>query len=184
MVYKTDWFDQNAVEILRSGGVGVGPTDTVYGVLAVADDEAAIERIYQLKRRDKTKSLIVLVSHIDQLKQFGVTDEGIQQAKHYWPGATTLVLNAPEAPGYLRRDKPSLAIRLPGKKSLRKLISKTGPLVAPSANPEGQSPALSHKQAVNYFGDEVDLYVGDNSPVSASSSSIISLINDQPEQLR
>jgi L-threonylcarbamoyladenylate synthase len=59
----------------------------------------------------------------------------------------------------LHGGQDSLAFRIPKKQSLRALLRKTGPLVAPSANPQGKAPASKITEAKQYFGDRVDFYV-------------------------
>ena len=152
--------------ILLSGGIGVIRTDTLYGIVARAQNQSAVERVYALKSRDEKKSPIVLVSSIDQL--FDAVDTPAVVAS-YWPGKVSIVLPSVDAPVWIRRDNHSVAYRLPHDSALQNLLNITGPLIAPSANPEGKKPASSIDEAVAYFGDEVDFYVDggtitDNSP--------------------
>ncbi len=181
---EQSWYNPSSVSLLKSGSVVCGPTDTVYGLLASTDHQQAIDRIYEIKQRDRTKSLIVLISNTKELKNFGVSDTDVARAELYWPAKTSLIINTPNAPRYLTRGKPNLAFRMPDSNMLRKLIFKTGPLVAPSANPEGQIPALSKTQAKNYFGKKVDCYVGSNKVVANSSSVILDLSQQSVRQVR
>jgi len=177
-------YNQHIADIIRSGGIGVGPTDTIYGILALANNQTAVERVYELKGRNSSKPCIVLIDKPEQLSEYGVEDIYAQKAKPYWPAPITLVLPTISAPDYLSRGQDSLAFRMPDSTSLRKLIRATGPLIAPSANPEGELPALSVKQAKAYFADRVDFYVGSNHPIQASASTILKLYGDNVEQLR
>lgn len=178
------FYNQQITDILHDGGVGVGPTDTIYGLLAQADNQEAVERVYKLKTRNPSKPCIVLVERPEQLADYGVDKEYIEKAKPYWPAPVTLVLPTKSAPDYLTRGHDSLAFRMPDSIALRKLISVAGTLIAPSANPEGMLPSLSVNQAKAYFGDEVDFYVGSNQPIDASASTILKLTGDSVEQLR
>ena len=99
------------------------------------------------------------------LKKFGVeTDDRTKTIfKKYWPGKVSIIFPVSWTSDvrklkYLHRGKKSLAFRLPAKKSLINLLEKTGPLVAPSANPEGKKPAAGIKEAKKYFGNQVDFY--------------------------
>lgn len=177
-------YNQQISEALKSGAIGVALTDTVYGILALANDEKAVERVYALKGRRPDKPCIILVDDPAQLKIYGVEDEYIAKAKPYWPAPITLVLPTDSAPQYLTRGHKSLAFRMPDNSGLRKLIRNSGPLIAPSANPEGEAPALSMTQAKAYFGNYVDFYVGDNKPVLAKASTILRLNAEHVEQLR
>jgi len=152
---------KQVIEILKKGGVGVLPTDTVYGLVGRAEDKKAVERIYKLKKRNKSKPFIILISDLSDLKKFEVSPskEIISFLKKIWPGRISIILPLQSLRfSYLHRGKKSLAFRIPASIFLRKVISKTGPLVAPSANFEGEPPAVSIEEAEEYFGDRVDFY--------------------------
>lgn len=150
------------VGLLHAGGVGVLPTDTIYGLVGSALMPKTIERVYKLKKRSPDKPLIVLIADIEELEQFGVvlSEKLIAQLHHYWPGAHSIILpTIDEDFFYLHRGGGTIAFRLPDKENLRELIQKTGPLVAPSANIEGKSPAQTIEQARKYFGTDVAFYI-------------------------
>lgn len=150
--------DPAVVECLRSGGIVVARTDTLYGVLARAGDEQAVARVYALKDRSQHKSPIVLVADQSQLhEEPPVATSQLMQQK--WPGPVSIIVPTMHAPLWLRRENDSVAYRLPQHKELVELITQTGALIAPSANPEAHEPALSIDEAYDYFGDQVDLYV-------------------------
>lgn len=149
---------QDAASILVNGGVGIIRTDTLYGVVARADNEAAVERIFQVKGRTPTKSPIVLIASNDQL--FDSYDTSVYDyLQKQWPGPRSIILPSTKAPAWLQRGNNSVAYRLPDYPGLCQLIATTGPLIAPSANPEGDPPAMTIDEAVAYFGDNVDFYV-------------------------
>lgn len=160
MILKTNLINQ-IVSTLSQGGVVVMPTDTVYGIVSRAEDNAAVERIYKVKKRNKEKKLITLISDWEQTKKFGTDSSKFTIPEYDEP--TTIILN----------DK---AFRLPKDPELRALIRETGPLVAPSANLEGQTPARNVTEARNYFGNQVDLYV-DGGEIEGRASKIIRLSN-------
>ncbi len=171
---------------LKAGKVGIIPTDTIYGLVASAKHPAAVERIYQLKQRDTTKPCIILVAHPDNVSQFGVDRLKLSQASAYWPGAVSVVVPIP-APNkqvsYLLRGGESLAFRCPKTKWLRQLLEESGPLIAPSANPEGLPPAATITEAQKYFSERVDFY-HDAGELVARPSKLISLLTDKPLVLR
>ena len=108
--------------------------------------------------------MIILIGSINDLNKFGIKlkSEDQKLVKKFWPGPVSIIFKCGAKKfEYLHRGKKSLAFRLPKKKLLRKLIEKVGPLVAPSANPEGLQPAQNIKQAKKYFGKKVDFYVND-----------------------
>lgn len=145
-------------EVLLHGGVGVIPTDTLYGVVACALQQPAVERVYALKGRLPTKPCIILCSSLDELALFGAhLSERQQDALSKLSGAVSFILPC-DAPEYLHRGVHSLAFRVPKSERVREFLSETGPLIAPSSNPEGLPPATTIDEAQAYFGDRVDFY--------------------------
>jgi L-threonylcarbamoyladenylate synthase len=164
-------------KILRSGGVGIFPTDTLYGFVGSALKKATVERIYSLRKREKDKPMIVLISSLKELETFGIylTMEQEKLLKKYWPGKVSVVLECKKKKWqHLHRGKNSIAFRFSDDKNLLEILKKVGPLVAPSANIAGEKPAESIGQAQAYFGDEVDFYV-DCGKLKSKPSTLISL---------
>jgi len=154
--------DKKIITIIKKGGVGVLPTDTLFGLVGSAFSQKAVERISEIKGRNSKKPFIILISSLKDLSQFEIElDENAENfLQKNWPGKVSIVFPCPNKKlEYLHRGTKSLAFRLPKKKSLIDLIKKTGPLVAPSANPEGESPAQNITEARKYFGDKIDFYV-------------------------
>jgi L-threonylcarbamoyladenylate synthase len=176
--------DPQIVRILNAGGIGIIRTDTLYGLVGRADDQSAVQRIYDLKHRDEAKSPIVLIGLPSQ-----VYDEPNEQAKRViagsWPGKVSLILPSENAPEWIRRGNASVAYRLPDDVELRQLLRNTGPLVAPSANPEGEEPAMNIDQAAAYFGSGVDFYIDGGEVTDATPSQLIRVNSDgHTERLR
>lgn len=175
----TDKHDHHVTTILESGGVGILRTDTLYGILARADNEEAVERVYALKDRNAAKSPIVLISDPEQL--YDKPDSAVMQLiSKKWPGKVSIIMPAPTAPKWLSRGNGSVAYRLPDNESLRTLLGKTGPLIAPSANPEGAPPAMTITEAQEYFGEGVDFYIDEGRVTDESPSQLLRL-NDSGE---
>jgi len=183
---KNNWI--TAEKILIKGGVGILPTDTLYGLVGSAFSKKAINRIYKIKERDKSKPLIVLIHSDKDLDLFGVKLES-QLSKFLgkvWPGKVSVIL-----PCLLKkfesihRGTNSIAFRMIGKenKNLFNLIKKVGPIVAPSANKESLSPALTIKEARDYFGSKVDFYV-DGGIRKSKSSTLITFKDNKKIVLR
>lgn len=148
--------------ILKKGGVGIIPTDTLYGMVGSALIPGVVEKIYELRHRDLNKPMIILISSIEDLRFFNVklNREDNNILNDIWPGKVSIVFECGlEKFHYLHRGKKSLAFRLPGDEYLRRILRETGPLVAPSANTEGKAPAKTIKEAKEYFGDNVQFYV-------------------------
>lgn len=176
----------DASNYLANGKVGVIPTDTIYGLVGEALLPNTVERIYEIKVRKPDKPLIILISSLEDLKLFGIkiNEKTKSIFKEYWPGKVSIILPCPKDKfEYLHRGTNTLAFRLPDYPDLRKLIKKTGPLVAPSANPAGLPPAKTIKEAQDYFGNRIDFYV-DGGRLDSPPSTLISLASGKVEVLR
>lgn len=138
---------------MTPGGLAVLRTDTIYGIVARADDEQAVHRLYEVRDRNVAKSCIVLIA--DASQQYGANPCDLPEAV----APTSYVVPAADAPSWLLRTNDELAYRIPRVEWLRELLRQTGPLIAPSANPEGLAPARTIDEARKYFGDEVDYYL-------------------------
>ncbi len=159
-VYKT--LNDKIAAAVKAGRIAVIPTDTIYGIVGSALRPETVEKIYRLRKRNRTKPMIILIGELKQLSLFGIKLdlETKKKLDCFWPGKTSIILPCPSAKfRYLHRGKRTLAFRLPALKSLSKFLQKTGPLVAPSANIEGMPPAQNIDEAKKYFGDKVDFYV-------------------------
>lgn len=177
------WNDQNLIKILKNDGVAVMPTDTIYGIVGRANSVSTVERIYKARKRNPEKPCIILIADIGDLEKFSITLSQLARTvlANTWTleeEPTSVVLDCPnEQFVYLHRGTKTLAFRLPAQKELQNLLKQTGPLVAPSANPEGLPPAENIAQAKKYFGDEVDLYI-DGGEIKGKASKIIRLHKD------
>lgn len=166
-------------KVLIENGVVVMPTDTLYGILGKAQDVSVVNRIYSIRKRNPEKPCIILIGDISELEKFCITlsEEQKKEIEKY-RGPTSFVLDCPEEKfEYLHRGTKTLAFRLPAQKDLQDLLKQTGPLIAPSANIEGLSPAQNIAEAKKYFGDLVDLYV-DGGEVKGKASRVIKLNKD------
>lgn len=179
-------FTSEAAKTLKGGGVGVVPTDTLYGMSASVFYRDGIERIYRLRKRNRKKPLIVLIASFTDLKRFGIRlkPEIHKLLTDLWPGKVSAVLPCLNKRfDYLHRGTGTLAFRLPKYPKLRAFLKKTGPIVSTSVNPEGLPPAKTIAQAVKYFGDKVDFYI-DAGHLDSPSSTVVSLLKWKPEVLR
>ncbi|MFH1161836.1 MAG: L-threonylcarbamoyladenylate synthase [Candidatus Jorgensenbacteria bacterium] len=154
--------DKKLIAVIKKGGVGVMPTDTIYGLVGSALLPKTVERIYRLRKRNPKKPVIVLIADLRDLVRFGIKLE--PRVKTFlwkiWPGPYSVVLPCPSKKfAYLHRGTETLAVRLPKPQWLRTLLKATGSLVAPSANPQGKLPARTVAEAKKYFGERVDFYV-------------------------
>ncbi len=177
------------ITTLAHNGLAIIATDTLYGIVGKATEKEVVEHIYEVKGRDENKPFIILVPSIATLETFGVllTDNDREKISQWWPGPVTVILPvAPayqEALSYLHRGTNELAFRMPGKPSLIELLQHTGPLVAPSANPQGKEPAHTMAEAKEYFGDAI-AYYEDEGEVHGLPSTIVRLQNGEITVIR
>ena len=165
--------------ILKSGGVAVIRTDTLYGIVARADNEQAVDRVFRAKHRDPKKSCIILIANKSQA--YGDMDSVTYDNSV----PTSILIESPQAPHWLLRANSQLAYRIPNNTFLVELLEKTGPLIAPSANIEGETPASTIEEAKAFFGSTVDIYVdGGKVPSDTPPSRLIRYTNGLIERLR
>jgi len=185
-------FDLELAEILKNGGIGVIPTDTIYGIVGSALNVDVVEKIYKLRKRNKKKPMIILIGSIDDLKLFGITLDSKTKRilSKIWPNKISVVLSCRNKKfSYLHKGTGSLAFRSPicingsRNRGLAYFLKKTGPLVAPSANWEGYEPSRNIRGARGYFGDRIDFYVDAGTKMSLPST-LIMIKNGEIEILR
>lgn len=172
-----------AISQLLQGAVGVMPTDTVYGLVACANNPAAVARLYSLKQRDK-KPGTVIAANIEQLIALGVKPRYLKAVEHLWPNPLSIVLPTGDELAYLHQSLHSLPFRVPAVQSFKDLLEQTGPLVSSSANQPGMPPANDIEEARHYFNDSVDFYVDGGLLKDHAPSTIIRIVDDAIEVLR
>src|SRR3989344_1491560 len=176
---------QKAVGPIKKGEIAVIPTDTIYGIVASARNRLAVNKFYRVRCRESKKPCIILCSSVADLKSFGVKiDFEIKKLlSQIWPNPVSVILPCPNKSfSYLHRGTKTLAIRIPKSPKLREFLKKTGPIIAPSANPEGKPPAKNVGEARGYFGGQVGIYV--NGRVLNKPSTIISLVDGKVRVIR
>jgi L-threonylcarbamoyladenylate synthase len=163
--------------------VGVLATDTVYGLVARADDPAAVKRLYHLKKREQKPGTLIAAS-IEQLERLGLKRRYLRAVSQFWPGAVSVIIPCEPELKYLHQGKSSLAVRIPDVPELRRLLEGTGPLLTSSANQPGEPTAVTIDQAKKYFGDQVDFYSDGGDLSGHQPSTIIRIIDDEIEVIR
>jgi L-threonylcarbamoyladenylate synthase len=164
---------------LKTGKIAVIPTDTIYGLSAGAFLPASVEKIYQLKKRDPKKPLIILISSIEDLKLFEIKFDAKTKKvlEKVWPGKVSVILPFSNKKFYyLHRGQKSLAFRMPKKENLLKFLKMTGPLVSTSANVENLPFAKTIPEAKKCFGKKVDIYVNEGK-LNSKPSKLIRIEN-------
>ncbi len=164
-------------QVLNAGGVAVIPTDTVYGLSAVATSPQAVRRMYEIKRRDGKPGTIIAAS-IEQLIAVGFDTDELMQGDTFWPGAVSVIVASPLELSYLDMGLKSLAVRVPDNIWLYELLMLTGPLATTSANLPGEPTVSTVVEAQRLFGNEVTTYVDGGDMSHTSPSKIIKIMPD------
>ena len=156
-----------AVRVLKSDGLVVIPTDTVYGVAACVDCPEAVDRIYAAKVREASKPIPLLAADVSAVEAFtgGVSAGERCLADRFWPGALTLVVQV---------GAGTEGIRVPDSALTRQILAAAGGMLrVTSANLSGESPALTAQEAYDALGDTVDLIVDAGRSPGGVASSVV-----------
>jgi len=180
MVFLTQ---DEAITRMLQGSIGILPSDTIYGVVAVASDKEAVTRMYAAKHREH-KPGTVIAANIEQLVELGLKRRYLKAVEQYWPGAVSVIIPCSDTLDYLRQGVPGLAVRIPSDPTIHALLEQTGPLLTSSANQPGQPPATTPDEAQAYFGDSVDFYVDGGDLSGRPPSTVIRIVDDTIEVLR
>jgi len=144
------------VKILREGGVVALPTETVYGLAAVFNDEEAVRSIFELKGRPADNPVIVHVSTLEQAAGVAIfNDCAARLAAQFWPGPLTLVLPRQSGvPDIITAGLETVAVRMPDNEVFLDVVQRVGkPLAAPSANLSGKpSPTMAQHVVQDHDG--------------------------------
>lgn len=173
--------DPEVTRLLQKGAVGVIPTDTVYGLVCLAADQAAVERLYMLKSRELKPGTIIAAT-TDQFAAIGIPKRYVAGAQRYWPGAVSV--ETPHSIAYLHQGTGRQALRIPDDKPLLSFLGKVGALQTTSANQPGKPVAETVEEAEAYFGEAVDFYVDGGELRGRPASTIIRIVDDAVEILR
>ena len=171
---------------LKQGNIGVLPTDTVYGIVASARIPEAVERVYALRDRDTDKPCIVLLPDAGALEEYGIVPTVYESEflDKRWPGPVSILFPCDgERFFFLHRGTKMLAFRVPDHAWLRDVLRETGPLIAPSANPQGKPVARILDEARSYFGFRADFYA-DGGKLAGESSTLVRFEGNQIQVLR
>ena len=176
---------ERAVELLAAGEVVAFPTDTVYGLAALAGDERAVRRVYELKGRPLSQPLILMVREAGTAEDWAIVDDRARRLMgRWWPGPLTLVLPAraglrpPLAAGRPR----TVAVRIPDHRVALALLAAAGPLATTSANRSGEPPALTALEAA--WVDGVAAVVDGGRAPGGVPSTLLDLSSGEPKVLR
>ena len=190
MIFDDKDFVKKLNQDLNNGAVVAFVTDTVWGVGCLPNNEKAVEKIYELKDRDRSKPLILMSNSVKNLTPYVKEMPQKAQAlieKHF-PGALTLIFEKTEkTPDYITSYKNTVGIRVPDNRVFAKLceVVDGNVLATTSANLSNFPPATSYEEAIEYIGKYVDYVFEDYGNKSKGLASTVALaISDDIKVLR
>lgn len=176
-----------AAGAVKSGGLVVLPTDTVYGLGADAFDSAAVAALLAAKGRGRDMPVGVLVGswHTIEGLVFSVPDSARELIRAFWPGALSLVVQqAPSLQWDLGDARGTVMLRMPLHPVAIELLRQTGPMAVSSANVSGQPAATTAGDAQRQLGEAVDVYLDGGPAPQQAASTIVDLTGAAPRILR
>jgi L-threonylcarbamoyladenylate synthase len=174
-----------ASKLLREGKLVAFPTETVYGLGASAFNREAIERVYEIKGREKQKALTVHIANKEDVNLFAKEIPPIAERliSLFWPGPLTIILpKKKEVPEEISPTE-KVGLRMPSHPISLYLIEGSGPTVAPSANLSGYPSPTNAEMVIEQLGEKIDCLIdGGKTPLGVESTVID--VTDKPVILR
>jgi len=177
---------RRAVEILKSGGIIIYPTDTVYGMGCDLFNKRGIERIYEIQHRDRRQPLSFICSDLKDISQYArVSDDAYKIMRRLLPGPYTFILEASRAvPKIILPKRQTTGIRIPNNNICMALVAELGsPVISTSVKDENGELLSDPRIIEERFGKRVDMII-DGGIIAATPSSVISLLDEGVEVIR
>lgn len=178
----------DAVQVLRNGGVVAIPTDTVYGLAAAFDDDDAVERIFRIKGRAPSLAIPLLLNSADAVEQYvtKIPESFWALAVAFWPGQLTIVMRKSDLVSErLTAGRKTVGLRVPDHPLPRHLSNSLGrAITGTSANLSGRPSLTTAKEVEEQLGRAVELIVDGGATPGPISSTVIDLSGDSPTIIR
>jgi L-threonylcarbamoyladenylate synthase len=175
------------VSIVKNGGVIVFPTDTLYGLGCNPYNEKAVEKIFEIKNRDKLNPLPILASSIIDIERIvSLGSTGKRLAQIYWPGALTIIvpLIDQKISNYLRAGKKNIGVRIPNNICALWLLKGCKYLTGTSANKSGEQACKSASEVLSSSLRGFDVILDDGTVEGRVQSTILDLTGHHPKIIR
>jgi L-threonylcarbamoyladenylate synthase len=176
----------HALDVLSGGGMVAFPTDTVYGLGAMAFDAAAVSAIYLAKGRGQEKAIPILISDLDLIHRVssGVSDMAVKLGKKFWPGPLTIVVpRHPSIPDVVSPLK-TVGVRIPNLNVTRELLRLTGPLAVTSANLSNQTSPSTAKGVNAQLNGRIPLILDGGVTPGGIPSTVVDCTGEVPVVVR
>lgn len=177
---------QAALEILQTGGIVAFPTDTVYGVGALAFDNAAIESIYTAKDRPVEKAIPVLIGDLSDLEKVAnnIPDMALRFAARFWPGPLTCIVPKKQTLPPAVSATSTVAVRIPDHPDARALLRAAGPMAVTSANISRQPSPSTAQEVDEQLNGRIPLILDGGTTPGGVPSTLVDCTGDEPVILR
>jgi len=182
---------KEAGALIKSGGLVIFPTETVYGIGANALDSEAIKKIFAIKGRPSDNPLIVHIAKEDQINLIAEIEKDKKEIierliSRFWPGPLTIVLRKKDiVPKEVTANLETVAIRMPDNKIALALIEDAGvPIAAPSANISGKVSGTCFKHVFSDFSGKVEGIIKSKKCQIGLESSVVDMTTEKPVLLR
>ena len=177
----------SAKEALFNHGVVAFPTETVMGLGVLYNDFEAYIKLNKVKERPEDKPYTMMVKDIEQIEKYAVIDERTQRViSKFMPGSLTILVRVRDksVPSYVTHGTDVIGMRIPSNIEARELLEMVNePLLVPSANKSGRSPALTSNEVKEIFGQEID-FVMPGKAQNGQPSTIVDLTGETPKVVR
>jgi L-threonylcarbamoyladenylate synthase len=176
----------SALEVLKSGGLVAFPTDTVYGVGALAFDRMAVESIYTAKDRPVEKAIPILIGDVEDLAKVAISipEIALKLAAHFWPGPLTLVIPKNPELSDIVSAGPTVGVRMPDHLFARSLLRTAGPMAVTSANLSGQPSPTTAGDVFSQLGKRIALIIDGGITPGGVPSTVVDCTNGEPQIIR
>jgi L-threonylcarbamoyladenylate synthase len=179
---------RKAARLIHQGSVVAFPTETFYGLAALATDSQAIAKVYLLKKRAVHKSLSILVADLKELDKWieNLSHEARHLAASFWPGPLTLVCAAGEKlPTNLTAGTGKIAVRISSHPVAQALVQAVGvPITATSANQSGSPSCRSCEEVLSQLGQDLEAILDAGLTPGGKASTIADVTTWPPKLLR
>lgn len=168
------------IKILQKGGIIIYPTDTIYGIGCDIFNKQAIEKIYQIKKREKRKPMSIICSDLNQVSEYAVfSNTAYRLMKKILPGAYTFILKAsPNTPKSFISKNKTVGVRIPDNQICLELVKQLGnPIITTSVNISTQEPYTDPEDIIKNADPRIDLFI-DSGILDNEPSSVIDLSNE------
>lgn len=171
--------NNNVIEVIKQGGVVIMPTDTIYGIVGDATNELVIKKVFDLKKRERSKAMLILVSDVDMLNEYVecIGDDAKKLINSFWPGPLTIIFKKRNVSDLLTGGIDTVGIRCPKDDRLLNIIKSLGkPILSTSVNVSGTLQATSIDLVDESILSNVDLII-DDGICEGVASTIVGLDN-------